>query len=101
MIVAPVAPVEPFAHDHSPFNDRELTCSTGKTIPYNAMMMWVALATVCGLPATAVPAGLSAAGLPVGVQIIGPDGGDLRTLAAARALEEATGGYVPPPLAAT
>ena len=101
VIVAPVAPVEPFAHDHSPFNDRELTCSTGKTIPYNAMMMWVALATVCGLPATAVPAGLSAAGLPVGVQIIGPDGGDLRTLAAARALEEATGGYVPPPLAAT
>lgn len=48
-------------------------------------------------PATVVPAGLTVSGLPVGVQVIGPRGGDLKTLAVARALDEQVRGFVAPP----
>lgn len=98
VIVSPTTAVAPFVHDHSDFNHRQLRTSDGGAIPYNSMMMWIALATVCGLPATAMPAGFTPVGLPVGVQIIGPERGDAATLAAAQALEAALGGYVAPPL---
>jgi amidase len=47
------------------------------------MLKWIALATVRGLSATAIPAGLNAQGLPVGIQIINPRSGDGLTLAVA------------------
>ena len=76
---------------------RRLTCSDGRRIGYREMMKWIALATVCGLPATSIPSGLTAAGLPVGVQLIGPRGSDARTIVIAQAIEERLGGFVPPP----
>lgn len=97
VIIAPVAPVVAFPHDHRPFQSRKLVTSDGKTLPYTAMLNWIALATACHLPATTVPAGLSASGLPVGAQIIGPFGADSRTLAVAQALEEVLGGFQSPP----
>ncbi len=97
VIIAPIAPVTAFHHDHSPFQKRKLRLSDGKSIPYTAMLNWISLATALGLPATAIPAGRSAAGLPVGVQIIGPHGGDSRTLSVAEAIEDVLGGFVAPP----
>ena len=44
--------------------------------------------------------GPAVSGLPVGVQIIGPHGGDARTLAVAQAVEDEISGFVPPPLGA-
>jgi amidase len=96
VIVAPVAPITAFPHDHSSFVQRKLSCSDGRRIGYLEMMKWVALATVFGLPATAVPIGLSAQGLPVGIQIIGPSGQDARTLAVAEAIDGRIGGFQPP-----
>jgi amidase len=98
VLVAPIAPVTAFPHDHRPFAQRTLRCSDGRKIPYDSMLRWIALATACGLPATAIPAGLSGQGLPVGVQIIGPRGGDSKTLAVAQAIDEQLGGFLPPPL---
>jgi aspartyl-tRNA(Asn)/glutamyl-tRNA(Gln) amidotransferase subunit A len=40
-------------------------------------------------PAASVPCGLTAAGLPIGLQVVGPVGGDAVVLRACRALEEA------------
>ena len=96
VIVAPVAPVAAFPHDHSPFLQRRLRTTAGDELPYNAMQSWIALATACRLPATVVPAGLTASGLPVGAQLIGPHGGDVTTLAVARALDEQVRGFVAP-----
>jgi amidase len=96
LILAPVAAVAAFPHDHQPFQERELKLSTGTLIPYTSMLNWIALATACGLPATCVPAGLTVGGLPVGVQLIGPPGADARTLVAAEAFE-AVRGFVKPP----
>jgi amidase len=96
VVLAPVAPLTAFPHDHTAFHLRKLMLSDGRRVGYREMMRWIALATVCGLPATAMPAGLAPGGLPVGVQLIGPEGGDMRTIAIAQAIEEALGGFVAP-----
>ena len=98
VILAPIAPVVAFPHDHGSFARRRLKTSTGESLPYNVMLNWIALATVLHLPATTVPAGASASGLPVGVQLIGPPGGDARTLALAQAIDENVRGFVAPNL---
>jgi amidase len=100
VLVAPISPVAPFPHDHRPFWRRKLTCSDGQRIAYDSLLHWIALATACGLPSTAVPAGLTTTGKPVGVQLIGPRLGDSRMLAIAESIDERIGGYVPPPLLA-
>jgi amidase len=95
-ILAPIAPVTAFPHDHRPFARRRLTASNGATMPYPSMLNWISLATALHLPATAVPAGPAASRLPVGVQLIGPLNGDARTLAIAQAIEENVRGFTPP-----
>jgi amidase len=98
VLLAPISPTAAFPHDQRPIRRRTLKCSDGHEIAYIEMLTWIALATVCGLPATAIPAGLNAQGLPVGVQVIGPRGGDVLTLAVAQAIDEQFGGFRAPPL---
>ncbi len=98
VILTPIAPVVAFPHDHRAFTHRRLKTSDGHIAPYNIMLNWIALATALHLPATTVPAGLAASGLPVGVQLIGPPGGDARTLALAQSIDESVGGFVAPDL---
>ena len=81
-----------------PIQRRTLKYSDGHEIAYTEMLKWIALATVCGLPTTAIPAGLNAQGLPVGIQIIGPRDGDVLTFAVAQAIDEQIGGFRAPPL---
>jgi amidase len=97
-ILAPIAPVAAFPHDRRAFQRRTLATSDGRTLPYNAMLTWISVATALRLPATAVPVGFTSGGLPVGAQLIGPHAGDARTLAIAQAIDENIRGYVTPPL---
>jgi len=96
-ILAPIAPVAAFPHDHRPFEKRSLRLTTGAAIPYTSMLCWISLATALHLPATAIPTGRTPSGLPVGGQLIGPRGGDSRTIALAQAIDEAVGGFRAPP----
>ena len=50
------------------------------------------------LPVTQVPLGLSREGLPLGVQVAARHGNDALCIAAAMALEEGLGGWIPPRL---
>ncbi|HEX2559826.1 amidase family protein, partial [Phenylobacterium sp.] len=97
VLMAPIAPVAAFKHDRRPFDARKLKASDGKEHPYTTMLGWIALATACHLPATAVPAGRTRSGLPVGVQLIEPYGADSKTLGVAQALEEQVRGFEAPP----
>jgi amidase len=97
VLLAPISPTAAFPHDQRAIRRRKLKFSDGHEIAYIEMLKWIALATVCGLPATAIPAGLNAQGLPVGIQIIGPRGGDVLTLAVAQAVDEQIGGFRVPP----
>jgi amidase len=96
-ILAPVAPVTAFPHDHRSFQSRRLEMSDGQAAPYVSMLGWIAVATALYLPATTVPAGF-AGGLPVGAQLIGPHGSDGRLLALAQAIDENVRGFVAPEL---
>lgn len=98
VILTPIAPVAAFPHDGRPFLRRSLKTSDGRTIPYKSLQTWIAPATAFRLPATAVPAGLTVGRLPVGAQLIGPLGGDARTLAVAQAIDENIRGFVAPPI---
>ncbi|HVK81330.1 MAG TPA: amidase family protein, partial [Verrucomicrobiae bacterium] len=97
VLIAPISPVVAFPHDHRPISARRLTTSEGGALSYLKLFEWISLATLCGLPATAIP--IAASGLPIGLQIIGRRGDDSKTLAVAAAIEREFGGFRPPPAA--
>ncbi|WP_027515351.1 amidase [Bradyrhizobium sp. WSM1417] len=97
-VICPILPTPAFPHDHSPQQNLRLINIDGKDYPYSDQLAWPGLATLPGLPATAVPLGLSKDGLPVGVQIIGPFLEDRTPLKLAELIEREFGGFVAPPL---
>ncbi|WP_037355791.1 amidase [Amycolatopsis orientalis] len=95
-VVCPVTPTPAFPHDPDP---DLLACRIdidGVQYPFFDQLVWAGLATMPGLPATAVPAGLSPEGLPVGVQIVGPMFEDRTPLRLAELLEQKIGGFREP-----
>ncbi|KAA1397796.1 amidase [Aeromicrobium ginsengisoli] len=66
----------------------------GQRRPYWDQVKWCGVANVAGTPATTIPAGLgSRSGLPIGVQAMGPAGGDLTTIEFAALLGAELGGF--------
>ena len=98
IVLAPVMATSAFAHDHRPFGERTVTVN-GRAEPYFNQVFWAGLASVAYLPSTVVPTGPDRAGLPIGVQIIGPEYGDLLTIGVAKLLEREGFAFTPPPAA--
>jgi amidase len=96
VLVCPVMPTPAFLHDHSDINTRRIAID-GKEIAYADQALWSGLATLTGLPATAMPIGRSEEGLPIGMQIVGPDLEDRTTIAFAALAEREFGGFGAPP----
>ena len=69
----------------------------GKRVPVTDHLFWAGYTGVSLLPSSAAPCGFTPGGLPVGVQIVGPQYGDLTCLAFARLLEREFQAFVPPP----
>ena len=97
LLLAPVRPLAAHPHmlDTPPPARRYLV--NGHDRSHAEQVFWGGYSGMAYLPATAAPAGFTTAGLPVGVQIIGPFGGDLTCLRFAHLLEREIGGFVPPP----
>ena len=95
-VVCPITPTPAFGHDHDPNPMGRRIDIDGATYPYFDQLVWAGLATMPGLPATAIPAGRSPEGLPVGVQLIGPMFEDRTPLRLADLLEQKIGGFQAP-----
>src|SRR4029077_20755802 len=93
-----VSPRLAYPPHHSPAQETRRILVDGKEHVYPDQLAWPGIATLPGLPATAIPLGLSAEGLPVGVQIVGPWLEDRTPLNLAELIEREVGGFVPPPM---
>jgi amidase len=96
-VICPVMPTPAYPHDHSPEQETRRINIDGKDHVYPDQLAWPGIATLPGLPATAIPIGLSPEGLPVGVQIVGPWLEDRTPLRLAELIEREFGGFVRPP----
>jgi amidase len=96
-VICPVMPTPAYPHDHSPDQETRRINIDGRDFSYPDQLAWAGIATLPGLPATAIPLGLSE-GLPIGVQIVGPWLEDRTPLRLAELIEREFGGFVPPPM---
>jgi amidase len=96
VLLTPIMPTSAFPHDHRPLAERTIDVD-GVKRPYIEQLFWAGLAGVSYLPATIVPTGPDAQGLPIGVQIVGPEYGDLATIAVAQLLEQHGFAFQAPP----
>ncbi len=95
VILKPILPTAAIEHDHRPFSERRIDVD-GEAHPYFRQVFWAGISGVACLPSTAIPTGLNDAGLPIGIQIVGPEYGDLITIGVARLLESEGFGFTPP-----
>ena len=95
-VIAPVTPTPAFPHDHEPEQSKRKLIVNGEPQAYFANALWAGVATLPGLPATALPIGRSPEGLPIGAQIIGPWLEDRTPLKLAQLIEREFGGFAPP-----
>ncbi|MFS7879443.1 amidase [Streptomyces asiaticus] len=95
-VVCPITPTPAFPHDHNPDLLERRIDIDGTDYPYLDQLVWAGVATMPGLPATAIPATRSPEGLPVGVQLIGPALEDRTPLRLAELLEQKIGGFQAP-----
>jgi amidase len=95
VVLCPSMPTPAFPHDHLPRLERQLDID-GKKVPYGDQVVWAAIATSMGLPATAAPIDHDG-DLPIGIQIIGGYLEDRTTIAFAGLIEREFGGFKPPP----
>jgi len=97
-VICPIMPTPAYPHDHLPDQEQRRIAIDGKLFPYTDQLAWPGIATLPGLPATAIPVGRSKDGLPIGVQIVGPWLEDRTPLKLAALIEREFGGFTPPPL---
>ncbi len=97
-VICPIMPTPAYPHDHSPDQEQRRIKIDGKDHVYPDQLAWPGIATLPGLPATAIPTGFAPDGLPVGVQIVGPWLEDRTPLKLAELIEREFGGFKPPPM---
>ena len=96
VMIMPVMTRPAFEHDHGPVHERTLQIDN-QIRSYFDSLFWAGPAINNYLPATVIPTGAVGEGLPIGIQIMGPEYGDLKTIGFAKLLEQAGFGFVAPP----
>jgi amidase len=99
VLLCPVAASAAFPHDHE--NEgrrwrRRITVNNKRVAPTD-QLFWAGYSGAVWLPSTVGPAGITRSGLPTGYQAITAQGRDKTSIAFARLVEKAFGGFTPPP----
>jgi amidase len=97
LFLCPVAASAAQPHDHEGERWERLITVNGKRVPSTDQLFWAGYTCNVYLPATAAPIGACPEGLPIGVQIAGPQYGDLTCIRFAELLEREYRGFVAPP----
>ena len=97
LLLCPAAASAAVPHDHAGERWQRSITVNGKRVPTTDQLFWAGFSGMALLPSTVAPAGESPEGLPIGVQIVGPHGGDLSCIEFARQMESEWRGFVPPP----
>lgn len=97
VLLCPSAATPAFAHNHEGERWERMITVNGRAQPSTTQMFWAGYSGAALLPSTVAPIALSREGLPVGVQIVGPQYGDYRTIAFAQRLEREYCAFEPPP----
>jgi amidase len=99
ILLRPVAASAAFPHDHeheSRRYRRRITVNS-KRVSSIDQLFWAGYSGVVYLPSTVGPAGITSSGLPTGYQAVAGQGRDKTSIAFARLVEKAFGGFAPPP----
>lgn len=97
VVITPVAMSASFKHSQQQELFLRKLSVNGELRSYPDMFMWIAPATLMGLPATSAPVGITEATLPVNIQIVGAPYQDKTTIKFASLLEKSMGGFKVPP----
>src|SRR5712671_6798316 len=99
ILLCPVAASAAFQHDHENEGKRwrrRITVNDERVSPAD-QFFWAGYSGVVYLPSTVGPAGVTPSGLPTGYQAIAAQGRDKTSIAFARLVEKAFGGFESPP----
>lgn len=97
LLLCPAAASAAFPHDHQGERHERFITVNNKRVPTTDQLFWAGYSGAFYLPSVVAPAGLTPTGLPVGVQIVGPQFGDLTCVRFAELLEREYQGFTPPP----
>ena len=97
VLLCPVAGTAALSHDQKGERHERTVVVNDARVPVTDHLFWAGYSGAFYLPSTAAPCGFTPGGLPVGVQIVGPQYGDLTCLAFAGHLEREFQAFVPPP----
>jgi amidase len=96
-LICPTATTTAFAHNPKGERWERMIDVNGQPQPTTTQLFWAGYSGMAYLPSTVAPAGLTEAGLPSGVQIIGPQYGDLLCIDMAKRLEKEFTAFQAPP----
>lgn len=96
VLLCPAAATTAFPRNASGERWERVIDVDGTPQPDTTQIYWMGAASVSFLPATVAPMAIASDGLPVGVQIVGPQFGDLSTIRFAALLEQHYHAFQPP-----
>ena len=99
VLLCPVAASAAFPHDqeHDGKRWRRHITVNNKRVATTDQLFWAGYSGVVYLPSTVGPAGITPSRLPTGYQAIAAQGRDKTSIAFAKLVEKAFGGFTPPP----
>jgi len=97
VLLCPTAATPAFPQNQRGERWERMISVNGKPQPSTTQMFWAGYSGAALLPSTVAPIALADGKLPVGVQIVGPQYADYRTIAFAQLLEREYRAFEPPP----